>query len=65
MAIESVPESLEKSIDALEGDHEFLLNSGVFTKDLIDLWIETKRVKEMQFVNLRPHPSEFTLYFDV
>ena len=65
VAIESVPESLEKSIDALESDHKFLLDSGVFTKDLIDLWIETKRVKEMQFVNLRPHPSEFTLYFDV
>jgi len=59
------PGSLEKAIDALESDHEFLLRDGVFTRDLIDIWIQTKRQQEIDYISLRPHPSEFSLYFDV
>lgn len=62
--IKTVPSSLEESINALERDHEFLLKGGVFTKDLIDVWIEFKRLKEIDAVRLRPHPYEFYLYFD-
>lgn len=62
--IAGTPGSLEKAIDALEADHQFLLRDGVFTQDLIDLWIQTKRKQEIEYINLRPHPGEFGLYFD-
>jgi glutamine synthetase len=64
-AIKSVPGSLAESLDALESDHAFLLEGGVFTKDVIDTWIEYKRKKEVDAVALRPHPWEFMLYSDV
>jgi glutamine synthetase len=59
------PGSLEEALDALEDDHEFLTHHGVFTTDLIDTWLRTKREKEVKYISLRPHPSEFILYFDV
>lgn len=63
--IKHVPGSLEESINALEKDHQFLLEGGVFTKDVIDVWIDYKRSAEIDPVRLRPHPYEFHLYFDV
>lgn len=63
--IPTVPGSLEESISALEKDHDFLLKGDVFTKDVIDVWIEYKREKEIDAVRLRPHPYEFYLYFDI
>jgi glutamine synthetase len=63
-SIASAPGSLEKALGALENDHEFLVRDDVFSQDLIDLWIQTKREKEINFIGLRPHPSEFSLYFD-
>jgi glutamine synthetase len=63
--VPTVPGSLEASIAALEKDHEFLLRGGVFTKDVIDVWIEYKRESEIDPVRLRPHPYEFYLYFDM
>ncbi len=64
-AIQNTPTSLDEAIDALEKDHDFLVRDGVFTDDLIKVWIETKREQEINYINLRPHPSEFSLYFDV
>lgn len=64
-AIESVPGSLEKALDALEQDNEFLTRDGVFDDSLIHKWITLKRTKEINHISLRPHPSEFELYFDV
>ena len=61
--IKSVPGSLAGAMDALEADHEFLLDGGVFTKDLIHEWIEYKRTEAAE-VALRPHPWEFPLYYD-
>lgn len=63
--IAQVPGSLEESLHALEKDHEFLMKGNVFTKDVIDTWIEYKREKEIQQLSLRPHPYEFHLYFDI
>jgi glutamine synthetase len=63
--IPTVPGSLEQSISALEKDHKFLLEGGVFTKDVIDVWINYKRQKEIDPVRLRPHPYEFYLYFNL
>jgi len=63
--IKSTPGSLEEAINALEKDHDYLLKGGVFTEDLIEMWIEYKRKNEINYVKLRPHPAEFILYYDV
>ncbi|MBI4387975.1 MAG: type I glutamate--ammonia ligase [Candidatus Omnitrophica bacterium] len=63
--IKSVPASLDKALDALEADHEFMLKGDVFTKDVIETWIAYKRECEFDQVRLRPHPHEFYLYFDI
>jgi glutamine synthetase len=63
--IPTVPGSLDEALKALEADHEFLLKGGVFTKDVIDVWLDYKREAEIDPVRLRPHPWEFHLYFDV
>jgi glutamine synthetase len=60
----SVPGSLEEALDALEADHEFLLEGAVFTSDLIETWIDLKRRSEVDSVRLRPHPWEFALYYE-
>jgi glutamine synthetase len=63
--IPTVPASLNAVMDSLEADHEFLLEGGVFTGDLIETWIDYKRTQEIQPVALRPHPHEFELYYDI
>jgi glutamine synthetase len=62
--IAQVPGSLSEALDALEHDHEFLLEGGVFSKELIETWIAWKRENEVDVVRLRPHPAEFALYYD-
>ena len=63
--IPTVPGSLPDAMAALQADHEFLLKGGVFTQDVIDVWMEYKLEAEIDPVRLRPHPWEFYLYFDV
>lgn len=58
------PGNLAEAIEALEKDYAFLLMGGVFTKDLIQTWIDWKREKELHELSLRPHPYEFYLYYD-
>ncbi len=65
LTIPQVPDSLDKVLDALEADYECLLKGDVFTPDLIEAYIAYKRVNEVDAVRLRPHPHEFTMYFDV
>jgi glutamine synthetase len=62
--IKQVPDSLDKSLNALETDHAFLLKGDVFTPDVLETWISTKRKKEVDAVRLRPHPYEFFMYYD-
>ncbi|RNL81756.1 type I glutamate--ammonia ligase [Halostreptopolyspora alba] len=64
-SIETVPSSLDEALNALERDHEFLLEGGVFTEDLIETYIDYKRTEEIDSLRLRPHPREFELYYDV
>lgn len=64
-AIPQVPGSLDAVLDNLENDNDFLTRGGVFTKDLIDTWIDFKRKQEVDYVRLRPHPAEFELYYDL
>jgi glutamine synthetase len=63
--IPSTPGSLAESLDALEKDQDFLLEGDVFTKDVINNYIAYKREKEIDQINLRPHPYEMHLYYDV
>jgi glutamine synthetase len=64
-AVPQVPGSLEVVLDTLEADHDYLLEGGVFTPDLIETWIEWKRENEVNAIRLRPHPYEFALYYDL
>ncbi|MCA1783694.1 MAG: type I glutamate--ammonia ligase [Dermatophilaceae bacterium] len=63
--IEQVPGSLPEVLNALEEDHEFLLEGDVFTKDVIETWIEYKRKNEIDPIRFRPHPHEFEMYYDI
>ncbi|HET9654886.1 MAG TPA: type I glutamate--ammonia ligase [Kineosporiaceae bacterium] len=64
-SIPQVPGSLPAVLDALETDHDYLTEGGVFTSDLIETWIDWKRANEVDPIRLRPHPHEFELYFDI
>jgi len=61
--IATVPASLNGALEALRADHHYLLEGGVFTKDFIDNWIDIK-YEEVQQLRQRPHPHEFTMYYD-
>jgi len=63
--IPQVPNSLLDSLEALRNDHDFLLEGGVFTKELIETWIDYKYEKEILPMAQRPHPYEFELYYGV
>ena len=61
--IDTVPASLNGALEALNADHHYLMEGGVFTKDFIDNWIDLK-YEEVQQLRQRPHPHEFTMYYD-
>ena len=61
--INSMPGSLDESLEALRRDNAFLLEGGVFTRDFIDGWIDYKYLELNKF-KLVPHPWEFYQYFD-
>ncbi|HAI10092.1 MAG TPA: type I glutamate--ammonia ligase [Phycisphaerales bacterium] len=63
--IKHTPRSLNQALVALENDHEFLTKGGVFTQDVINHWIKYKRETEINELDIRPHPYEFCMYFDV
>ncbi len=60
----SLAASLDQALDCLEQDHAFLLEGGVFTKELIDAYIKIKR-EESTRVNMTTHPVEFDLYYSL
>ena len=60
--IEQTPGSLRDTLGALAKDHDFLLKGDVFTKELIESYIEYKLEHECDAIDLRPHPYEFYLY---
>ena len=63
--VPKTPGSLRESLAALGKDHEFLLRGDVFTEDVIHTWIEYKIKNEVEALDLRPHPYEFCLYYDM
>jgi glutamine synthetase len=62
--LKSIPTNLHDALMALKKDHEYLLKGGVFSKELINSWIELK-MKEVEAVNNRPHPYEMSLYYNL
>ena len=60
--IPTVCGSLEEAIHALEKDHDFLLRGDVFTKDLIDSYLDLKREEQDRY-RLTPHPIEYDMYY--
>jgi len=64
-SVPSMPASLDEALICLEEDHQFLLNGDVFSEELIETFIDYKRRNEAEAVRLRPHPYEFSLYYDI
>ena len=64
-AVPSMPASLEEALQCLEEDHAFLLKGDVFSEELIETFIGYKKKSEADAVRLRPHPYEFSLYYDI
>jgi glutamine synthetase len=63
--VPAAPASLEEALECLRDDHEFLLKGDVFTQDIVNTWIDYKMENEIREMRLRPHPFEFSLYYDV
>lgn len=63
-ALPSLCSSLEQALDYLEQNHTFLLEGQVFSKELIDSYIQVKR-EEVVRLNQTTHPVEFDLYYSL
>lgn len=61
--VPSVPSTLKEALDALKQDHQYLLEGGVFSKDMIESWIALKTEKEITSISAIPHPYEFALSY--
>lgn len=60
----SLCSSLEQALDSLEQDQAFLLEGQVFSKELIQSYIDVKR-EEVAKLNMTTHPVEFDLYYSL
>ena len=60
----NVRDFIQQNYKPYEGDHAFLLEGGVFSKQYLFDFIDTKR-DEVADERKRPTPSEFYKYYDV
>jgi glutamine synthetase len=60
--IPSTARSLDAALDALEGDHDFLLRGDVMSSELIDAYVAVKRA-ELDHLARLPTAAEFELYY--
>lgn len=63
--VPKTPGSLRDALNSLANDHAYLLKGDVFTPDVIETWINYKMVKEVEAIDLRPHPWEYVMYYDI
>jgi glutamine synthetase len=63
--VPTLPGTLDDALRALENDHDFLLKGDFFNQHLIERWIGYKRDREINPMRMRPHPLEFSLYYDI
>ncbi len=54
--------SLREAMEALTADHEFLMKGDVFTKEMLEGYIELK-MEEIDMYETMPHPIEFMMYY--
>lgn len=54
--------SLREALNSLMADYDFLTAGGVFTKDLIDSYVELK-MGEVEAFETMPHPIEYDMYY--
>ena len=59
-----LPTSLDQALDALEADHDYLTEGGVFPIELLNNFIKTKR-EECKAMAAIPHPAEFERYYNL
>ena len=62
--LKNLPTSLDEALDALEKDHDYLTEGGVFPKTLLENFIREKR-KECRALSMIPHPAEFDKYYNL
>jgi len=62
--IPTVCSSLEQALEHMESDHEFLTRGGVFSKEMIEAYIEL-RMEEVTRMRMTTHPLEFEMYYSV
>jgi glutamine synthetase len=65
MKLNHAPETFRLALYNLKKDHQFLLKGDVFTEEFIDTYVKYKIENEVNQVQLRPHPYEFHLYYEV
>ena len=56
--------SLREALDSLKADHEYLTAGGVFSKDMIEAYIDLK-MEEVYRVEHTTHPVEYDMYYSV
>ena len=54
--------SLREALECLKADHEFLTKGDVFTKSMIEGYIDLK-MEEVEAFETMPHPIEFQMYY--
>ncbi len=64
LGLQILPRNFGEALDALETDREFLEEGDVFSKGMIDDYIEMKRNEVASFLG-SPHPREHSLYFSL
>lgn len=62
--LKGLPTTLEEALNALENDHDYLTEGGVFPEQLLKRFISCKR-KECAELAKIPHPAEFDKYFNL
>lgn len=60
--IPTVCGSLREALDSLKANHDFLLKGDVFTKDMIEAYIDLKMQDVLRYETM-PHPIEFLMYY--
>ncbi len=62
--LQGLPTNLGDALTALENDHDYLTEGGVFPVELINNFIKTKRA-ELTEISKIPHPVEFEKYYNL
>ena len=62
--LKGLPTSLDEALNALEADHAYLTEAGVFPEELIANFIKSKRAECRQLAAI-PHPAEFDKYYNL